>query len=389
MKKVIIFLILFFSTFCFAANEIRFYDANNQHRYCQIIQTSTLYYWNTPTSTFIASPTWANSAIDLTESIVGRCYYATFPSSTAGLYEIPVYNGTKATATNTDALAGGIELNWSGTTEIRQTGDSYAIVNNTDYGNAKLVRSGTPANPLKVNSGGGLAVVADVNVIKWGGVVVAAPTAGGLIKVVDSNGAGLPTWVQANEFVETAAAILKIIYEGGTGDANAIWTAANAIKAKTDGLNFSGNDVKATLDGETVDVGKWNGTDVAAPTAEGWIKVVDTSGNLLATYQQVLDIADQIYYVDLKTQYLPAYQAGTSGGLPVIAPNSLGGEFYFFEDGFIYTHADLGWINGKATTVSKLENILDANAIPSSAAGTNGGLPTVDAGNRVKAIKVN
>lgn len=35
---------------------------------------------------------------------------------------------------------------------INQTGDNYAIVNHTDYGNAKLVRSTTPGNTLTVNS---------------------------------------------------------------------------------------------------------------------------------------------------------------------------------------------------------------------------------------------
>lgn len=35
-----------------------------------------------------------------------------------------------------------------------QTGDSYAVVNHTDYGNAKLVRSTTPANTLDVSATG-------------------------------------------------------------------------------------------------------------------------------------------------------------------------------------------------------------------------------------------
>lgn len=37
---------------------------------------------------------------------------------------------------------------------IQQTGDSYAIVNHADYGNAKLVRSTTPANALDVSATG-------------------------------------------------------------------------------------------------------------------------------------------------------------------------------------------------------------------------------------------
>lgn len=39
-------------------------------------------------------------------------------------------------------------------TGVQQTGDSYAIVAHTDYGNAKLVRSTTPANTLDVSATG-------------------------------------------------------------------------------------------------------------------------------------------------------------------------------------------------------------------------------------------
>jgi len=38
--------------------------------------------------------------------------------------------------------------------ETPQTGDSYAIVNHADHGNAKLVRSETPANKLAVDTQG-------------------------------------------------------------------------------------------------------------------------------------------------------------------------------------------------------------------------------------------
>ena len=45
-----------------------------------------------------------------------------------------------------------------------QTGDSYAIVNHADYGNAKLVRSNTPANKLVVDANG----LADALAVKVG-----------------------------------------------------------------------------------------------------------------------------------------------------------------------------------------------------------------------------
>lgn len=44
-----------------------------------------------------------------------------------------------------------------------QTGDAYAVVNNATYGNAKLVRSTTPANTLNIN-GSGQADVAGTNI---------------------------------------------------------------------------------------------------------------------------------------------------------------------------------------------------------------------------------
>lgn len=51
-----------------------------------------------------------------------------------------------------------------------QTGDSYAVVNHADYGNAKLVRSTTPGNALAVDASGKVAVPdtqkVDLNTIK-------------------------------------------------------------------------------------------------------------------------------------------------------------------------------------------------------------------------------
>ena len=46
---------------------------------------------------------------------------------------------------------------------VAQTGDSYAIVNHADYGNAKLVRSTTPANTLTVDASH--QALADVNAV--------------------------------------------------------------------------------------------------------------------------------------------------------------------------------------------------------------------------------
>lgn len=60
-------------------------------------------------------------------------------------------------------------------TTAAQTGDAYTIVNHADYGNAKLVRSTTPANTLAVDAGGKVAVPntqkVDVDTIKTRTVV--------------------------------------------------------------------------------------------------------------------------------------------------------------------------------------------------------------------------
>jgi hypothetical protein len=164
MKRFILSILFLFSTICFAANEVRFYNTASQTRYCRIVQTTTLYLWDTTTSTFVASPTWANSAIDLTENtVIKGCYYVTFPSSTAGYYDIIIYSGTKGTAANTDAVVGGFEFSWSGTAEVTL----YTLTQNIN-----------------------------VNVVKWVGKDVADATDTGFIPVVDPNGEGLATWVQ-------------------------------------------------------------------------------------------------------------------------------------------------------------------------------------------------
>lgn len=68
-----------------------------------------------------------------------------------------------------------LEVELTGT---EQTGDSYAIVNHTDYGNAKLVRSTTPANTLTVDANHLVAVPAtqkvDVDTIKTQAVTCGA-----------------------------------------------------------------------------------------------------------------------------------------------------------------------------------------------------------------------
>ena len=71
---------------------------------------------------------------------------------------------TLASVTSTGAFS------ISGVSNISQIGNSYAIVNHVDYGNAKLVRSTTPANTLTVDSNHLVAIPdtqkVDVNTVK-------------------------------------------------------------------------------------------------------------------------------------------------------------------------------------------------------------------------------
>jgi hypothetical protein len=91
------------------------------------------------------------------------------------------------------------------TAGVNQTGDSYAIVNDATFGNSALHTE----------------VAKDATVMKAASYTAPDNT--------------------------NIANIHSIVKSGGTGD-NA------AIKAQTDKLNFTGNDVKATLDGEQVTV---------------------------------------------------------------------------------------------------------------------------------------
>ncbi len=119
MKKTILILILIVlavSAFCFAADEIIAYGTPGESYYCFVDSGKTR--WD-GTSAYTDTPVWADAAIELTEnaSIPGQ-FTASFPASPQGKYTIPVYLGTKATASDADGLAGGLDYAWSGTAEI-------------------------------------------------------------------------------------------------------------------------------------------------------------------------------------------------------------------------------------------------------------------------------
>lgn len=68
-----------------------------------------------------------------------------------------IVRGTHATMDNIEVVFQVVAVS------VAQTGDAYAIVNHVDYGNAKLVRSTTPANTLTVDASH--QALADVNAV--------------------------------------------------------------------------------------------------------------------------------------------------------------------------------------------------------------------------------
>jgi len=109
-----------------------------------------------------------------------------------------------------------------------RTGDSYAIVNHADYGNAKLVRSTTPANTLTVDANHLVAVPAtqkvDVDTIKTQAVTCAAG-----VTVLASVGTAATSTAQTGD----SYAIVN-----GDHGLVSIQDDVDAIKLQTDKLTF-------------------------------------------------------------------------------------------------------------------------------------------------------
>ena len=109
----------------------------------------------------------------------------------------------------------------------QQTGDSYAVVSHADYGNAKLVRSTTPANTLTVDASHLVAVPTthkvDVDTIKTQTVTCAAG-----VTVLASVGTAATSTAQTGDSYA--------IVNSGTYGNSAIKTETASIKGKTDNL---------------------------------------------------------------------------------------------------------------------------------------------------------
>lgn len=82
-------------------------------------------------------------------------YRGTFTASAANGFEVGKFYNVVASATVGGVAGKALVAQFRvKPIEVAQTGDAYAIVNHADYGNAKLVRSTTPANTLDVAATG-------------------------------------------------------------------------------------------------------------------------------------------------------------------------------------------------------------------------------------------
>lgn len=112
-------------------------------------------------------------------------------------YEIVAFNPQSGTDLGLSTLTG----------NVRQTGDAYAIVSDAAFGNAKLVRSTTPANTLSIDNVGSVIRVVDV-IGGIGGNVTGKVLGGG-----DSDITGPGAWVLGETGSGIAAAVSKTGYK--------------------------------------------------------------------------------------------------------------------------------------------------------------------------------
>ena len=151
-----------------------------------------------------------------------------------------------------------------------QTGDAYAIVNHTDYGNAKLVRATTPANTLDVNAtgeagidwanvGGKTSTVAltgtSLNSVSGSiGGDVAGKVLGGGVSVI--TGTGVQIAVDAQDISDA----LKLAPSAGSYAVNSVYERVgnllgnSASQLETDAWTSLSSDLKSLYDDNAIDV---------------------------------------------------------------------------------------------------------------------------------------
>ena len=109
-----------------------------QNRYIRLVKRSDQKMWDG--DSWETAPTHADQATDLAENEdIGGYYFVAFPSTDADVYDIFVYNGTKAGATDEDIALSSFEYVWNGTEQI-----TPLFVANIMVGDAEIDKTTTP-----------------------------------------------------------------------------------------------------------------------------------------------------------------------------------------------------------------------------------------------------
>jgi hypothetical protein len=164
-----------------------------------------------------------------------------------------------------------------------QTGDAYAIVAHADYGNAKLVRSTTPANPLDV-SATGEAGLDFANIKDATGphtlaniTVPTVTTTGTCTTNTDMRGtdSAMPATEDGSSFTALPAVTLANGAHGGAAATIALQTPINANVSSQNNIDF-GAAQKASI-------------TAAVPTAAQTRAEIDTNSTQLAAIKVITD----------------------------------------------------------------------------------------------------
>lgn len=349
LRNAVILLCIFTFTL-FAANEIHFYESIDSDYYVNVIKASDYYFWDTVAGAYAQSPTWANSAIDATESThKSGLYFVDLPTSVAGSYDILVYNGTKATATSADTYLKGFDFEWSGTSEIRLSdivdssgrvdvgyinGDATNGNNATlrlkqfniqnDSGDAVYIKADGDYEALEIESTGNQPAVEIKNTGVLGhsaqglklysvlntGAYISGENYGLWIRGSGMDGEGLHVEGSKYGVVAKSTAIsggIGFVCTGTSGGKDIDADEIDDVKIKTDQLDFTGGDVKATLDSETVTVGDKTGFKLASDGLTG-VTITDAikakTDNLPADPADDSDLDTQLAAIAVKTDLL-------------------------------------------------------------------------------------
>jgi hypothetical protein len=193
---------------------------------------------------------------------------------------------------------------------VTQTGDSYAIVNHADYGNAKLVRSTTPENTLSVDASH-LVAVPDTQKVDVETVKTKAITCADAITVLASVGTAATSTAQTGDsyaIVNGDHGLVSI-----KDDIDAILADVGDASGSTLGSLYAilGN-AEASLTSRTPAALTANGNMKASLMEILATALTETSGYLAAGFKKFFNVGSPTGTVNS----LPDAVPGQTGGLP-------------------------------------------------------------------------